>query len=354
MHTSRLATGLFVLTLLASGPVLGHVDSRFLTDECGSCHVGHGMSGEPMLGKAGEEHCYQCHGSDSERHRMVQEGRLLEGAVLHDIEREFDKVYRHPVGERVGHDPAEQLPRLGLGSPAHAECVDCHSPHQRIDVLDAGMREVPGFTIEGQVVERAAREYEVCLKCHSDESFLQTDNVPLNEAFHVGARSQHPVTRPSSGLVMPSLIARAAASSTMKCSDCHTNDDVQGPRGPHGSRHPFLLSGNYETGSEVVESPFAYEFCYSCHDRGSILDGDSFPLHELHIVGNLATGNLGTSCYTCHASHGSMDAPHLLHFSASRIRPDDTTRQIRFVDLGDRSGECYLSCHGYNHSGARY
>jgi Zn finger protein HypA/HybF involved in hydrogenase expression len=285
---------------------------------------------------------------------MVEEGRLLEGARLQDIESEFDKTYRHPVGERAGHDPQEQLPRLGLGSVNHAECVDCHSPHQRLDTIGAGMREVRGYTLDGQVVERAAREYEVCLKCHSDETYLQTDVVPLDQAFHVAARSQHPVTRPSSGQEMPSVIARFAPSSSMTCSDCHTNDDPDGPRGPHGSRYEFLLSGNYETELEVAESPFAYEFCYSCHDRQSILDGDSFPLHELHIVGNTAKGKIGTSCYTCHSSHGSMDAPHLLRFSASRIRPEEVTRQLRFNDFGDRSGECWLSCHGFNHAGSRY
>lgn len=308
-----------------------------------------------MLARSGEEQCYQCHGTDSERQRMVDEGRLLEGARLHDIEREFQKVYRHPVGERSGHDPAEQLPRLGLGSPAHSECVDCHSPHQRLDMSRTGMREVPGYTLDGQVVEKAAREYEVCLKCHVDETLLRTDKVPLDVAFDRAARSQHPVTRPSTGNIVPSLIAsRRPLSSTMTCSSCHTNDDPDGPQGPHGSRHRYLLSGNYETDSEVAESPMAYEFCYACHDRRSILDGESFPLHELHVVGNPMSGRLGTSCYTCHASHGSVDYPHLLRFQTSAVSREKVTGQLRYSDTGDRSGECWLSCHGYNHAGSRY
>jgi hypothetical protein len=140
----------------------------------------------------------------------------------------------------------------------------------------------------------------------------------------------------------------------MTCSDCHTNDDPDGPRGPHGSQHRFLLSGNYMTDSEVAESPMAYEFCYSCHDRRSLLDGESFPLHELHIVGDPMKGRLGTSCYTCHASHGSMDYPHLLRFQSSTVRGETVTGQLRFSDKGDRTGECWLSCHGYNHAGASY
>ena len=354
MRTDGLVALGFAAVMLIAVTALAHVDSRYLTDECGSCHVGHGMSGQPMLARAGEHFCYQCHGSDSERGRMVDEGRLVEGTVLSDIQREFQKVYRHPVGERTGHDPAERLPRLGFGSPAHSECVDCHSPHQRIDRSGSAMRGVPGYTLGGQVVENAASEYEVCLKCHTDETFLQTDRVPLNVAFDFSVRSQHPVTRPSSGRPMPSLIARLAATSTMTCSSCHTNDDSSGPRGPHGSRHRFLLSGNYPIASEVAESPLAYEFCYSCHDRRSLLDGESFPMHELHILGNTSKGKLGTSCYTCHASHGSTDGPHLLRFVASTVQAETVTRQLKFIDLGERSGECWLSCHGYNHSGASY
>ena len=104
----------------------------------------------------------------------------------------------------------------------------------------------------------------------------------------------------------------------------------------------------------MLESPFAYEFCYGCHDRRSILDGDSFPMHELHVVGRTDQGKLGTSCYTCHASHGSADAPHLLRFVQSVVRGEAVSGRREFVDMGDRSGECWLSCHGYNHAGARY
>jgi hypothetical protein len=150
------------------------------------------------------------------------------------------------------------------------------------------------------------------------------------------------------------MIARVSGSSTMTCTDCHTNDDPQGPRGPHGSKYPFLLSGNYETESKVAESPFAYAFCYACHDRRSILDGESFPLHELHVVGRTDKGQLGTSCYTCHASHGSVDGPHLLRLQPSRMKGEALSGRLEFIDLGERSGECWLSCHGFNHAGSRY
>ena len=94
------------------GPVLGHVGSPQLTDDCGSCHVGHGKSGEPMLAKSEEEFCYQCHGSDQERSRMVIEGWLLPSARLVDMRQEFDKQYSHPVEREGMHSPTEKLPTL--------------------------------------------------------------------------------------------------------------------------------------------------------------------------------------------------------------------------------------------------
>ena len=140
----------------------------------------------------------------------------------------------------------------------------------------------------------------------------------------------------------------------MRCTDCHTNDDPNGPRGPHGSNHRFLLSGNYDIDPVTEESPLAYEFCYSCHDRFSILDNESFPLHREHIVGDPIRGIPGTSCFTCHASHGSVEYAHLLRFNANAVSPDRTTGQIRYLSMGERSGECYLSCHGYDHGPERY
>jgi len=343
------AGGLLVLT--AGSP--GHIDNPLLLEGCGSCHVGHGMSNEPMLALSEEQFCYQCHGSGEKRDRMVDAGKLSPATVLKDVEAEFDKAYRHPVVEGAGHAPEEQLPLLGEGSVNHAECVDCHNPHVRVH--DGGtVMKVKGYSLTGRRMDTSAHEYEICLKCHSDRLTLGKGERVLVDDFAFDARSQHPVTRPGSAASVPSLIAPLTGDRTMDCSDCHRSDDENAPAGPHGSRYRHLLSGNYDTAVETQESAYAFEFCYSCHERSSILGDESFPYHNLHVSGNPASGYTGTSCYSCHVSHGSRLQPFLLEFNPRAVQPENLSRQIRYQSTGTRSGECYLNCHGYNHAPGRY
>jgi hypothetical protein len=115
-----------------------------------------------------------------------------------------------------------------------------------------------------------------------------------------------------------------------------------------------MLSGNYDLGVYAEESAYAFEFCYECHDRASILNDESFPLHREHLQGDPFTNRPGTSCYTCHVSHGSKNSPHLLEFNPQAVQPEDLTRIVEYRSLGDRAGECLLRCHDHNHGPARY
>jgi predicted CXXCH cytochrome family protein len=342
-----------VLVLLApSAP--GHVDSPLLLEGCGSCHVGHGASGEPMLNISEERFCYQCHGSAEARSRMVAQGKLSPAAVLKDIEAEFEKTYRHPVVEGIGHSPQEELPFLNGGTVNHSECVDCHNPHQKVDAGRTAIKKVKGYSLTGRRVESSSYEYEICFKCHSDRLRLGKDERSLIDDFSVDARSQHPVTRPASGKRPPSLLDPVGGNGTLNCSDCHRSNAAGASRGPHGSDNRYLLSGNYDTGAYTDESPFAFEFCYSCHDRSSILNDESFPLHSLHLEGDPIAGRSGTSCFSCHVSHGSQRMPHLMEFNSQAVQPEDLTRRIEYRQTGIGSGECYLNCHGHNHAPGRY
>jgi predicted CXXCH cytochrome family protein len=332
----------------------GHVDSPLLLEGCGSCHVGHGVSGEPMLDITEERFCYQCHGSAEKRSRMIALGKLSAAAVLKDVETEFQKTYRHPVVEGIGHSPHEDLPFLNGGTVNHAECVDCHNPHEKVGAAKTAIRKVKGYSLAGRRVESSAHEYEICFKCHSDRLILAEGERSLIDDFSIQARSQHPVTRPVSGTRPPSLLNPVGGDGTLDCSDCHRSGDTSASRGPHGSQYRYLLSGNYDTSVYTDESPFAFEFCYSCHDRSSILNDQSFPLHSEHLLGDPIAGRSGTSCYSCHVSHGSRNQPHLLEFNPQAVRPEDLTRRTEYRQMGAGSGECYLKCHGHNHGPGRY
>jgi predicted CXXCH cytochrome family protein len=354
--TLRILIPAFLLGVYVGSPsnMKAHVNSPSLLEGCGSCHVGHGMAGEPMLSHSEEDFCYQCHGSDENRTKATSQGRLAAGVSLADIEQELRKPFRHPVEEGSGHSPTERLPAVEGATVSHAECVDCHNPHQRTDVGKTQLFKVSGFSLSGQYLENNALEYEVCLKCHSDYLGFDRSEQNLRAEFSLTVRSQHPVTRPASGGNRPSLTASAMRGATMTCSDCHTSDDPNGPRGPHGSNHQFLLSGNYTVDAVSEESPYAYEFCYSCHDRSSILGDESFPMHRDHIVGDPLNNRPGTSCFTCHASHGSREYPHLINFNPKAVTRESKTGLLKYFELGDESGECYLKCHGHDHGPAKY
>ncbi len=342
------------LLLAGAGAAWAHVDSPYLTDKCGSCHVGHGESGQPMLAEAEERFCYQCHGADEVRSRMVESGRLLPGARLQDMRSEFQKSSGHPVEHTGGHSPTERLPSFTGSEVTHAECVDCHNPHERIAGEKSMNFAVKGYSLTGQYLERSTFQYEICLKCHNDRLAGKSGAIGLMSAFATSVRSQHPVSVPSTGKRLPSLRESMAAGTVMKCSECHRSDDPNAPRGPHGSNYDFLLPANYDRGLSVMESSLAYEFCYGCHDRQSLLRNDSFPFHRQHIEGDLVTGRLGTSCFTCHASHGSPDYLHLIAFNAAGVTRTDSGQSVRYSSFGEGSGTCVLKCHGHNHEPGEY
>ncbi|MEE9552685.1 MAG: cytochrome c3 family protein [candidate division Zixibacteria bacterium] len=333
-------------------PTSGHIDNFLLPEGCGSCHVGHGETNQPMLAESEERFCFQCHGSDDDRSRMISEGKLSPAAQLADLDIEFSKPFHHPVEEGFGHSPVERLPSASTGTPGHAECVDCHNPHQRIEQAEKKRYEVSGYSLTGQYLDIAYYEYEICLKCHVDYFGYDGTRREITSEFSLSSASQHSVTKPISGEKLPSLTG--FLSTVMKCSDCHTNDDPGGPRGPHGSNNQYLLSGNYNLDAVAEENPYAYEFCYSCHDRLSILNNESFPYHREHISGDTFGERTGTSCYTCHASHGSRDNSHLIEFNPIAVSPDPNTGLIRYNATGEGGGECYLTCHGQTHSPGEY
>jgi len=342
------------LLLLAASPSGAHVDSHLLTDPCGSCHVGHGVADQPMLEKAEEHMCYQCHGSTAERARMEAEGRLVPGSRLKDLRVEFNKIYSHPVERGSGHSPTERLPSFSGAKTSHAECVDCHNPHQRLTNHKTMDFAVQGYSLDGQIQERALYEYNICLKCHTNAIGAKSNERDLVRDFSRSARSQHPVTSGASGRYLPSLIEPMPGGSRMNCSDCHRSEDPNSPRGPHGSQYEFMLSGNYDHDIYQDENPFAYQFCYQCHDRFSILSNESFPLHREHIEGDPLTGRRGTSCFTCHTAHGSPSNRALIEFNRQAVQPADGTGRLEFQSLSEGTGNCTLKCHNYNHAPGSY
>lgn len=333
-----------------------HGNRSALPKTCRACHKGMTMalSGE-------EATCLACHGNSSGREEMRRAGLLKTAGSerFFDIEADLRKAYSHPVLTVKGvHRQFEALPEEVANAARHSECVDCHDPH--LTEKDAPFRGLSGRRV-GNFIADIQNEYQLCYRCHSDSANLPGNSTNKHSEFKVSNPSYHPVEGEGKSTYVISLIKPYAAKkesqtdiSIITCSDCHGSDDQGGARGPHGSNIPGLLKQNYQIDDMRAEGSFAYELCYRCHDRSSILKNESFPYHALHIEGRLS-GQGGTSCFTCHDAHGSSQYQHLIRFN-EQVVSETRDGKLKYDARGyaARHGACYLNCHGVEHNPKEY
>jgi predicted CXXCH cytochrome family protein len=324
---------------------------------CENCHAPHGAGSPEWLLNflVEEENCLSCHSGE---------------VAQKDIASEIRKPFRHAVDAYLGvHDPAEDFATM----QRHVECQDCHNPHASIGAeasapnASGALRGVAGINTAGARVEPAEYEYEVCFRCHANDTnarppFVERQIVQLDIQLKTDPAnpSYHPVEGPGQNPDVPSLLFPLNESSIIHCTDCHANDAGPaaggvGPAGPHGSNWRFLLEREYRIEDGMNESYQAYALCYKCHDRNSILAGVSFPEHKLHV------DESRTSCAVCHDPHGisliqgnPTNHSHLINFDISIALPEPESGRLEFIDLGHRAGECWTECHGAIHQGTRY
>ncbi len=299
-----------------------------------------------MLPASKELFCFLCHGNLSLAMKIQTKGMLANSITTIDIQREFQKTFRHPLEITSIHRLNEIMPERDPSIPRHVACGDCH--HHHLVNSENRIANVKGVNREGLPIDRISYEYELCYKCHSFSANLPADQTNKAELFNLSNPSFHPIEAPGKNNDVPSLIPSLSTSNTITCTDCHNNDDSVGPKGPHGSSYNHLLT-KYFSDKDGPEGLDQYELCYICHKRSSILNNESFPFHNLHVVQEQ------TSCRTCHNPHGSIRYTHLIDFdnSPAFIRPSESGR-LEFFDLGNQSGECHLNCHDKEHNPAVY
>jgi len=316
---------------------------------CEACHVPHAAGGrERLLRYAFEEdNCLVCHNGTT---------------ADTDIESQITQPYAHAVQDYVNiHDAAEDF--TGGTVPRHVECTDCHNPHQAggeaapgTGTISGPNKGVAGIDIDGQPVPWSQNQYEICFKCHGDNNVgprvpvtRQITQLNVRMEFDPANPSHHAVAAPGANPDVPSLLPPYTINSVISCTDCHNSSSTTGARGPHGSAYEFMLEKNYETRDFTSESATAYELCYKCHSRNSILNDESFKHHKKHIV------NERTPCSVCHDPHGIShtqgDATansHLINFDTSVVFPNSQGK-LYFEDRGRFSSDCFLRCHGDDH-----
>ncbi len=309
---------------------------------------------------------------------------LRASPVRADIGRQVSKLSAHPESTSL---PAGFSRGLGSGSRADLAsvgCSDCHNPHVANDqpaelpYVSGALRGVPGVDRNGAKVFPATYEYEICFRCHGDNTpdsqyvprVVGSTNTRLD--FDANNASFHPVVEIGRSVDVPSLPSslspRMTASDQIGCTSCHA-DDEGGSRGPHGSDFAPILKERYETVDGAGESYESYALCYRCHERTSILADRSFATRAFRTTpsGGGHSGHLaaGAPCSACHDPHGvsasgneafqpTGDHTHLINFDTNIVAPVESATFPVFKDTGSRSGSCTLVCHGVTHTATSY
>jgi predicted CXXCH cytochrome family protein len=369
---------------------------------CENCHRPHTAPGaKRLLNYAKEEdNCLGCHNGTAMSSFTAKNNIMGEYANI-------SKTSSHGGGSAgvmtlTGiHDPNTTNEPANV-TAKHVECVDCHNPHQAKaqvtpvpaavgNALTGPLTGVRGVTSAGVATASASREDEVCYRCHGDEASTLFSPGPVGMPrvprlivqgntrleFATGNPSFHPVAGAgrSAATAMPSLISPWTATSTMKCSHCHSNDAGPnpvgpvagtGPNGPHASINtPLLVKAyvNTEVGSTATNggnpayNAANYALCFMCHSSTSILGNDagSFTEHSKHI----GTG-VQAPCSTCHDPHGvsstqgsTLSNARLINFNSVAVKAAASGVAIRWEKTAT-GGRCYLSCHGKVHNPITY
>ncbi len=315
---------------------------------CRNCHRSHGASAAQayLLTGAEEATCYTCHGNPP-----------LTGAK--NIQALFSKTFKHPTGTVTAkHKDPEQTGANFTYSPTnnrHAECQDCHNPHQAktgthtaptnlisnvllgqwgVEPAYGTTAWIPAASYTRQVFTNTTgfKEYQLCLKCHSSYAFGTTPPTGITDQtteMNPNNRGAHPVLRnlnSQTASTAPKLLAAAQMSApwaaargtqTMYCSDCHGEDPTGEPKGPHGSSISRMKKGTgkywpknasavlYTLGNNnATDAHLAGLFCRNCHPLRSATANTWYnKAHTEHSgpqMGNVA-------CVACHVvvPHGS-------------------------------------------------
>ncbi|MEN8247286.1 MAG: cytochrome c3 family protein [Bacteroidota bacterium] len=321
-----------------------HIENAFNNvsqNACANCHPSHTATGKSRLLKAStdEYNCLDCHNGN---------------VATTDIETQSLKTYSHNVfGYNNLHDPTEGA----MIATPHVECTDCHNPHATNNstatapLASGALAGVQGIDLSGNPVSPIVNEYELCFRCHSDNSVtssytareLGSNNLRLD--FATTNVSHHAVVGPGNNPSPRGLINGYTASSQVYCTDCHASDgDLSVPAGPHGSIYPRILKANYnmDNNKYLSKAPTAAELatefalCAQCHDMDVILN-----IHDMkqgHFLKYL-------SCNACHDPHGypggnTLNNSYLINLSTAVYSPGS---YYELISPG--TGTCNIECH---------
>ncbi len=275
-----------------------------------------------------ENVCFACHSTTSNpnagSNMDFYNVKAMTSAAL-GIESSFGLTYTHPTttfSDR--HEPGENAAALGDGN-RHAECGDCHDVHAAQQGTHDGSSNLVSNALKGtwgveptswpdaptptdngnvfaapsgyNVVNPAQKEYQICLKCHSNYTTLPTGARNLAEEINPNYPSTHGITiaNQNSYCNTTTMFEPWGSSGVAWCSDCHRSDNSSHPEGPHGSNQEHLL-----VASIVSDDANGTPLCDVCHNPFTYWDGSASASRYSQHPSTKGAHQLPKGCFSCH------------------------------------------------------
>ncbi len=411
-------------------------DASLVSDTCAVCHRAHVAQSTSLLAESAPQAtmCFTCH--DGTGSSLATKTQFADAAVPANDAATRSYYLHDAVTEPVAPNTHSLATDNEFGGVAnrHSQCADCHNSHNANS--DLSTQTTTGWTVPGQqlavsgvsVANGAAgtapayaflagtagnqptREYEICLKCHSGFTTLNSNTgqppsqfmldkaVELNPGLATDTASYHPVEAPGRNATAPMAWSLANSSpyklwnfttgGTVRCVNCHgdprkfntaTPPAAGSDLAPHASQYRGILIQSYR--DRVLKSPDEpydgadFALCYVCHAeqpyRSSTSANTAFRDHDLHVSSNAGEGPGGTDidipgqgggnalCAECHfRTHGTAEAYNagdransgLVNF-APNVEPLNGV--LKFTKTAN-GGSCTLVCHGKPHDNEGY
>ncbi|HET6591855.1 MAG TPA: cytochrome c3 family protein, partial [Xanthomonadales bacterium] len=361
---------------------------------CRSCHKPHSSGGTPYILRGAEENtCYErgCHGNNTNN----TDPSTPATPAARQIPDELSKVHAHPVntfsGRHKNVSGGESPDQLGGSGAAnrHAECMDCHNPHQvqpAVVKADRGALRISAalkgawgvepnwptppttalttnkVTFEPIVtyakVSAPTDEYQICLKCHSNYVTLPAgardiaqEINPLNSSYHGivpgGTQNEAIALNPTFLLKQP-----WATSQRVWCSDCHgrqttapPNPTHTRPYGPHGSSLNGTGPGTSNTDKMLVATIVTdaanggTPLCLVCHQESATRDGDANGRSNNSRHGrDTDERRAPEGCFSCHM----WENPAAVTAGSGDIFPHGMNKRWALLGTGPTAGSTQM------------
>lgn len=338
----------------------GGYDTR--SDQCATCHRAHTAKGGALL-KSGEPQanlCFTCHDGTG---ALSDVKAYYADPSVPANDPSTGSYYRHDSLVASTHILAE-TDEFGGVSNRHAECSDCHNPHEPAGADStsspagtpwlasgrlAGVSGVavtngiggtaPTYTWLDGTTTPVQFEYQLCFKCHSSFTTLPVNTSgkpsrdvtdvakefnPNNDSFHpVEAKGRNATAKMAASLAgsSPYKLWTFTVNDTVRCTSCHASGSALGTPAagdslaPHTSQNRGILIAAYKdrtlrlAGEAYRAADFA--LCFLCHTDSPFNGSGSttataFNLHNMHVRGIDGEGGLdSTSIDTAGAGKGN-------------------------------------------------